>query len=62
MNLNVRIEFSNIFHRVEEANPTATNAKQTQVSGVSGFGAVNNVNVTTFAPPGQGTLVMRFTF
>ena len=64
-NLNVRLEFSNILNRTELANPTSTNARLTQTPGVSGFGAVNNVSITTgttFSPPRSGTLVARFQF
>jgi hypothetical protein len=68
-NLDVRMEFANIFNRLELPNPTSTNALQTQVvkngQVVSGFGAVNNINATTgttFSPPRTGTLVVRLQF
>jgi hypothetical protein len=67
--LNVRLEFNNVLNRTELANPTSTNAKQSQIVSkgqvVSGFGAVNNISPTTgttFSPPRTGTLVARFQF
>ncbi|HEY7335447.1 MAG TPA: TonB-dependent receptor [Bryobacteraceae bacterium] len=69
--LNLRIEFSNIFNRAEMPNPSSTNAAATQVTkgGVptTGFGfistanegAVTNIQTVTSR---QGTVVARFTF
>jgi hypothetical protein len=68
--LNIRMEFQNIFNRVYLNNP------QTAVTGGSfatpqlinsqglptGYGSINTVNGSTFAPPRQGYLVGRFTF
>jgi hypothetical protein len=69
--LNLRIEFNNVFNRAEMPNPTSTNAAQTQVykSGVptAGFGFVATANtgiVTNTQTPTsrQGTVVARFRF
>jgi len=70
--LNIRIEFSNIFNRAEAPNPTSTNAAATQVHNTAGVptagfgfiataneGAVTNIQTATSR---QGTVVARFTF
>jgi hypothetical protein len=64
-NLQLRVEFVNIFNRTEVNNPTATNALATQLrtpagQTTGGFGYINTG--TTFAPPRQGSLVARFQF
>jgi hypothetical protein len=65
-NLNIRMEFTNIFNRTEEANPTATNAQLTQTRNAAtgltsaGFGWINTTAVA--APSRQGTIVARITF
>jgi hypothetical protein len=60
----IRAEFTNIFNRTEQNNPTVTNplATQTSVAGqtTAGFGYINNG--TTFSAPRQGQLVARFQF
>jgi hypothetical protein len=71
--LNIRMEFTNIFNRAEAPNPTATNAAQTQtrnpVTGATtaGFGFINTSTIGASTPVGtatsrQGTIVGRFTF
>jgi hypothetical protein len=70
--LNLRIEFNNVFNRAEMPIPTSTNAAQTQVtskSGVptAGFGFIATGNtgiVTNTQTPTsrQGTVVARFRF
>ena len=69
--LNIRMEFNNIFNRAEMPNPTSTNAAQTQVktNGVptAGFGFVATANTgivsNTQTPTSrQGTVVARFRF
>jgi hypothetical protein len=69
--LNLRIEFNNIFNRAEMPVPTSTNAAQTQVTknGVptAGFGFIATANtgiVTNTQTPSsrQGTVVARFRF
>jgi hypothetical protein len=72
MQLNLRMEFSNIFNRAQIPNPTSTNAAATQVrnsAGVptTGFGFLATANegaVTNTQTPTsrQGTVVARFTF
>jgi hypothetical protein len=64
-NLNIRIEFNNIFNRTQKANPTATNAKQTQTTNpagkpTAGFGYINTGQL--FAQPRTGQLVARIQF
>jgi hypothetical protein len=67
VNLQARLEFTNIFNRIQPANPVATNAQATQArdprTGVptAGFGWVNAVGAPGQAPR-QGQLVMRLTF
>jgi len=69
--LNLRIEFNNIFNRAEMPVPTSTNAAQIQVmkNGVptAGFGFVAAANTgivsNTQTPTSrQGTVVARFRF
>jgi Carboxypeptidase regulatory-like domain/TonB dependent receptor len=67
MALTIRMNFQNIFNRLEMQNPTGTNilASTTrrpngQLTG--GFGFVNYVGGSTFLPPRQGTLEMRLSF
>jgi hypothetical protein len=69
--LNLRIDFNNIFNRAEMPNPTSTNAAQTQVTknGVptAGFGFVATANTASVTPTQtptsrQGTVVARFRF
>jgi hypothetical protein len=69
--LNLRIEFNNIFNRAEMPLPTSTNAGQTQVTkgGVptAGFGFIATANTgivsNTQTPTSrQGTVVARFRF
>ncbi len=77
MALTVRMNFQNIFNRTQLNNPTATNplAPTTCTGGsgaacatpgggplTGGFGFVNYVGGSTFFPPRQGTLEMRFQF
>jgi len=64
-NLQIRVEFTNIFNRTEVNNPTSTNAFATQTKNgtgitTAGFGYVSTA--TTFGLPRQGTLVARFLF
>ncbi|HEV3331981.1 MAG TPA: carboxypeptidase-like regulatory domain-containing protein [Bryobacteraceae bacterium] len=69
--LNVRIEFNNVFNRAEMPNPTSANAGATQVSknGVptAGFGFIATANTgivtnTQIPTSRQGTVVARFRF
>jgi hypothetical protein len=70
--LNIRVEFTNIFNRAEMPNPTVTNAAQTQTrnaAGVAtaGFGFINTATIGAATPVGtttsrQGTIVARFIF
>ncbi len=69
--LNLRIEFANIFNRAEMPNPTSTNAAATQVTknGVptAGFGFISTANEgavtnTQTVTSRQGTVVARFRF
>jgi hypothetical protein len=64
-NLNIRIEFTNVFNRAQKANPTSTNAKQTQISNTAGkptagFGYINTAQL--YAQPRVGQLVARIQF
>jgi hypothetical protein len=65
-NLQIRAEFTNIFNRTEQSNPTATNPLATPATNLitgqttAGFGYINNG--TTFSPPRQGQLIARFQF
>jgi len=66
--LQLRVEFTNVFNRLQMNNPDSTNALATQVVNngqvVSGFGRINTaVQLTAGAPqPRNGTAVIRFTF
>jgi hypothetical protein len=70
--LNLRIEFNNVFNRAEMPIPTSTNAAQTQVTNkngvpTAGFGFIATGNtgiVTNTQTPTsrQGTVVARFRF
>jgi hypothetical protein len=68
MRLTVRINFVNIFNRLQMSNPSAatptapTTKNPTTGLLTGGFGFVNYVGGSTFAPPRQGTLEMRFSF
>jgi hypothetical protein len=62
--LNIRIEFSNIFNRINMGNPSSGNAGQTQSRNalgvpISGFGWINTAPGST---PRIGQLVARLTF
>jgi hypothetical protein len=64
-NLQIRAEFTNIFNRAEENNPTATSATATQTKTsagqtTGGFGYINNG--TVYSSPRAGQLVARFQF
>ena len=68
-NLQIRLEFTNIFNRTEFNNPTSLTAVATQTrvnnsnlnsQTVSGFGYINNG--TVFGQPRQGQIVARFSF
>jgi len=71
MNLNVRIEFANVFNRAEMPAPSSTNAAATQqrnAAGVptAGFGQISTTTIgptTSIQTPTsrQGTIVARFT-
>jgi hypothetical protein len=63
--LEVRAEFTNIFNRTQENDPTSTNALATQTRSATGqttagFGYINTG--TTFAQPRAGQIVARFQF
>lgn len=64
VNVQARLEFTNIFNRAQAANPTATNAKATQVLSLTasntGFGSINYT--VTGQSPRQGQIVIRMTF
>jgi len=68
MRLTIRINFVNVFNRLQMSNPAATaptaattrNATTGFLTG--GYGFVNYQGGSTFAPPRQGTLEMRFSF
>jgi outer membrane receptor protein involved in Fe transport len=65
--LTLRMNFQNIFNRTQLNNPTATNplAPTTHSAGgqlTGGFGFINYLGGSTFLPPRQGTLEMRFQF
>jgi hypothetical protein len=68
MALTVRMNFQNIFNRLEMQNPTGTNisAPTTRATGTNdltgGFGFINYVGGSTFQPPRQVTIEMRFQF
>ncbi len=65
VSVNLRAEFTNIFNRTEQSNPTATNAAAATTksnTGVvtGGFGYISTG--TVFSLPRQGTIVARITF
>jgi hypothetical protein len=78
MALTIRMNFQNILNRTQLSNPAATNPLATPIctggSGAActnpatvgrltgGFGFINYVGGSTFLPPRQGTLEMRFQF
>ena len=68
MRLTIRINFVNIFNRLEMSNPSATTPTAATTTNTSngfltgGYGFVNYVGGSTFVPPRQGTLEMRFSF
>jgi hypothetical protein len=78
MALTIRMNFQNIFNRTQLSNPAATSplAPTTCTGGsgatctnpatagklTGGFGFINYVGGSTFQPPRQGTLEMRFSF
>jgi hypothetical protein len=71
MALTVRMNFQNIFNRTEMQNPTGTtitaptthsNPSDPNSPLTGGFGFINYVGGSTFLPPRQGTLEMRFQF
>jgi hypothetical protein len=62
--LNIRVEFSNIFNRINMGTPTSTNAGATQSRNaqgvpIAGFGYINTTGGST---PRTGQLVARFQF
>ncbi len=66
-NLTIRMNFQNILNRTQLNNPTATNPLAPTTRGANGlltggFGFINYVGGSTFFPPRQGTLEMRFQF
>jgi hypothetical protein len=65
--LTFRMNFQNILNRTQLNNPTATNPLAPTTRSASGlltggFGFINYVGGSTFFPPRQGTLEMRFQF
>ena len=72
MNVNIRIEFSNVFNRSFWGDPSNTNANlaQTRLANgntSAGFGKVITTSPTSFGSaanllPRSGVLVARFTF
>jgi hypothetical protein len=67
MSFTVRMNFQNVFNRTEMQNPAGTPASPTTKSPTTGFltggfGFINYVGGSTFQPPRQGTLEMRFQF
>jgi hypothetical protein len=67
MALTLRMNFTNIFNRLQMQNPSATNAVAPTTRSAAGlltggFGFINYVGGSTFLPPRQGTLEMRFSF
>ena len=67
MALTLRMNFQNIFNRLEMQNPTGTNILASTTKGqngqlTGGFGFINYVGGSTFQPPRQGTLEMRLSF
>jgi hypothetical protein len=67
MRLTIRMNFVNIFNRTQMNNPSATSPTAPTTRNAAGlltggFGFINYVGGSTFAPPRQGTLEMRFSF
>ena len=67
MALTFRLNFTNIFNRLQMANPSFANAVAPTVRNAAGlltggFGFVNYVGGGTFQPPRQGTAEIRFSF
>ena len=72
MRFTVRMNFTNIFNRTQLSNPSAplgqgpapSTATVTSSAGLltNGFGFINYQGGSTFLPPRQGTLEMRFSF
>jgi len=66
--LTVRMNFQNIFNRLQLQNPTGTNILAATTRDprtgllTGGFGFINYVGGSTFQPPRQGTLEMRLQF
>jgi hypothetical protein len=66
--LTFRMNFTNIFNRIEMANPAFTNATAPTTRNTTtgfltgGFGFINYVGGSTFTPPRQGTAELRFSF
>jgi hypothetical protein len=65
--LTLRVNFQNIFNRLQMQNPTGTNILAPTTRGANGlltggFGFINYVGGSTFQPPRQGTLEMRLQF
>jgi hypothetical protein len=68
-NLQVRVEFQNIFNRTQLPTPQISNlsftaAPQKSVDGryIGGFGTFGNLQATGYSSPRSGMLVGRFTF
>ncbi len=76
MKVTVRMNFTNIFNRLEMSNPGGSPSTPTTTGNVQGvpactgvnkcitggFGAINFASGATFLPARQGTLEMRFSF
>jgi hypothetical protein len=68
MNLNLRVEFTNIFNRLYLADPTATAYGATQTKNATtgqptgGFGWINTLSTTTANNVRMGQIVGRFSF
>jgi len=72
MELNMRIEFANVFNRTEMPAPVSTNAAATQTRNAAGvptggFGQINTAGIGPATPiqtptSRQGTAVVRFRF
>jgi hypothetical protein len=67
INLNLRVEFTNIFNRLYLPDPTATNYAATQTKNSSGqptggFGYINLTSTTIQQNVRMGQIVARFSF
>ena len=66
MRFTVRMNFTNIFNRTQLQNPNTAPATATVTSKAglltNGYGFINYLGGSTFLPPRQGTLEMRFAF